>query len=164
MADLLTLAGEHLADPWQLLDDDSPLPGEGDIVISLARWEADSDSLQNHHGRVGVELPNTLDAMDVPQALLQVDMIALRFPAFTDGRAYSQARQLRERRHYSGLIRACGDVLHDQLFYMSRCGFDLFELPSNLDESQLKLALSTFSQAYQPTRSGPQLSRAGVIQ
>ena len=163
MAKLLTLGGQTLADEWQILADEDALPASGCIIVSLARWNQDKDSLQAYPDEFGIELPNTLDVQTLPTEVLQAPLIALRFPAFADGRAYSQARLLRERLNYNGVIRACGDVLHDQLFYMARCGFDQFEWPQNLEEDTLARALGTFTTAYQPTRSGPQVGDTGII-
>ncbi|MGJ8670149.1 MAG: DUF934 domain-containing protein [Oceanococcus sp.] len=163
MAELLTLQGRRLADNWQTMDDDAALPSSGDLIVSLARWDSQTEMLNAHAGQVGVYLDNNVDVLEHAESLLKADLIALDFPAFTDGRAYSQARLLRERLNYQGSIRACGDVLHDQLFYMARCGFDQFEFPGNLDDASLMQALSTFSTAYQPTRSSPTLSQAGII-
>ncbi len=163
MNDILGLDGQRSADTWLRIDDDAPLPDQGPVIISLERWKQQADQLQGLTHRLGLALINTDDVLELPEEALQVALFALNFPAFTDGRAYSQARQLRERLGYQGVIRACGDVLHDQLFYMARCGFDQFELPSNLDEPSLQQALGTFSTAYQPTRSGPSVSSAGII-
>ena len=53
-------------------------------------------------------------------------LIILDFPKFTDGRAYTQARLLRERLGYTGELRASGAVFIDQLPFLLRCGFDSF--------------------------------------
>ncbi|HCZ13184.1 MAG TPA: oxidoreductase, partial [Candidatus Accumulibacter sp.] len=71
------------------------------------------------------------------------------FPKFTDGRSYSTARLLRERYRYTGEIRALGDVLQDQLFYMRRCGIDAFALRADKDIEQALAGLRTFSDSYQ---------------
>ena len=163
MAEILTLDGQQLSDDWIVLADDAAATGHSHIIVSLQRWQTEHAALKAGGSAVGVQLDNTLDVLSLPESVLQADLIALNFPAFTDGRAYSQARLLRERLQYSGPIRACGDVLHDQLFYMARCGFDQFQRPQNLDDADLKKALATFSIAYQPTRSGPQVGDAGIL-
>lgn len=162
MADLLNAAGQRETDGWRKLAADEALPDNGDIIVPLQCWQDQQQALAAHDGRVGVSLDNTVDVQNLPQAILALPLIALNFPAFTDGRAYSQARLLRERLNYPGIIRACGEVLHDQLFFMRRCGFDSFEWPGNLDEAASPRALEAFSTAYQPTRSGPELTRAGI--
>ncbi len=93
---------------------------------------------------------NTALIADIPHELLnQATGIALQFPAFTDGRAYSQARELRQR-GYAGEIRATGDVLADQLLAMRRCGFSTFELAESHSPETARLALTAFAQAAQP--------------
>ena len=72
-------------------------------------------------------LANTDDVMQVQDRLATAKLVVLNFPKFTDGRAYSQARLLRERLGYTGELRATGAVLRDQLPFLLRCGFDSFE-------------------------------------
>ena len=88
--------------------------------------------------------------------LIHFSLIVLVFPAFTDGRCYSFARLLRERYGFKAEIRAQGDVLYDQLFYMSQCGINSFELanPNRIDKA-LK-AFDDFSESYQATVLRPE--------
>ena len=88
--------------------------------------------------------------------LLGAPLIAIDFPKFTDGRGYSLARLLRERYGYQGQIRAVGDVLIDQLYYMSRCGFDAFWLREDQIVEDALNALDTFSLSYQPGTDTPE--------
>lgn len=113
---------------WRLLPegDTAPLPAEGRMLLALPRWLEESGNPRR--AACGVWLQP-----DEGMALLQADLpmlpvIALSFPVFTDGRAYSQARLLRRRHGYQGELRAVGDVLIDQLSGMARCGFDAFLL------------------------------------
>lgn len=82
-------------------------------------------------------------------------LIAVRFPAFTDGRGYSIARLLRERHRYRGELRAMGDIGRDQLHYLARCGFDSFELREGEDPGAAQAALAEFSEAYQAAADEP---------
>lgn len=82
--------------------------------------------------------------------------VEVNFPRFTDGRGYSIARLLRERFGYQGELRAVGDVLRDQLFYLSRCGFDAFLLREDQDAEEALGALHDFSEAYQASVERPQ--------
>lgn len=164
MPDVLNPDGRISNDPWLTLDDDQSVPSATPVIVSLARWQAQRDALLGQAEAVGVLIDNTENLDALPRDTFDgAGLIALQFPAFTDGRAYSQARVLRERLGYSGTLRACGDVLHDQLFYMLRCGFDSFEMPANLKPEQVEHVLRTFSVAYQPTASGPRLQRAGSL-
>lgn len=97
-----------------------------------------------------LRIPHTVDVAEIDQSLLnQASAIALEFPAFTDGRAYSQARMLRER-GYAGEIRATGDVLPDQLLAMRRCGFSTFELAEGQRIETAQRSLEAFRVAAQP--------------
>ena len=87
-------------------------------------------------GQNALELPNDADPMAAD--LTGITRIDLHFPKFTDGRAYSQARLLRQRRQFSGEIRATGDVLIDQLVHMARCGFDVAVLKEGVDAATLE--------------------------
>lgn len=82
------------------------------------------------------------------------ELIALDFPAFKDGRCYSHARLLRERYDYQGELRAVGDVLRDQLFFMKRCGIDSFQLRSDKDMEDALNAFNDFSVKYQTAADG----------
>jgi uncharacterized protein (DUF934 family) len=94
-----------------------------------------------------------LDSHEDPEALAddldRLSLVAVNFPKFTDGRGYSIARLLRERYHYQGEIRAIGDVLQDQLFYMQRCGIDAYALRADKDIEKALAGLSVFSETYQ---------------
>jgi uncharacterized protein (DUF934 family) len=75
--------------------------------------------------------------------------VAINFPKFGDGRGYTKARLLRERFAYKGEVRAVGEVLGDQLFYMARCGFDAFALVDGKDTQAALRCLQDFSVTYQ---------------
>ncbi len=115
-------------DPWRFVDDDTPIDLDANEkpVVSLDRFlELPEDDRRS--GRFGVNL-SPADAVSRLQAadLKSLPLIALTFPAFSDGRAYSQASLLRSRFDYTGELRATGDVLIDQVPLMLRCGIDSF--------------------------------------
>ena len=83
-----------------------------------------------------------------------VKLIVLHFPKFTDGRAYSQARLLRERFLYRGELRATGQVLRDQFVFMLRAGFDAFEVKKEGDAEAFSQTVKRYSVFYQPTGDG----------
>jgi len=99
-------------------------------------------------------LPNTEDVLELGDRLDGVQLIILDFPKFTDGRAYSQARLLRERLGYSGELRASGAVFVDQLPFLLRCGFDSFASTQKGFAEALAKARTLFSVVYQPTGDG----------
>lgn len=141
-------------DRWQRVADDAPLPGSGAVLVSAARLKVDAPALLMRKDGLGVALKNTDRVADIEPFLPHLMLVALEFPKFTDGRAYSQARLLREQHAYRGELRATGQVLVDQLLFMQRCGFDAFEVsrPERLPE--FLRALSAFSVVYQPTGDG----------
>ncbi len=141
-------------DPWQLLEPAAEgglpgLPETGDWMVPLAIWNEQRAQLVQRTGRNGVLLENTEDPRVLAADFDQLALIAVRFPKFTDGRGYSIARLLR-RLGWKGELRAVGDVLRDQLFYMTRCGFDAFALRADQDAQVALTAFSDFSAPYQP--------------
>jgi uncharacterized protein (DUF934 family) len=106
--------------------DDAPAP-KGDVIISLTRFQSDGEALFADGRDIGVrvEASESVDALayDLPR----ISVVALVFPTFRDGRAYSSAALLRERYGFKGEVRAVGDVWREQARFMLRCGFDAFE-------------------------------------
>jgi uncharacterized protein (DUF934 family) len=129
------------------------LPATGDWIVPFALWtERRAQLTANKHarsGRIGVLLENTDDPRALAGDFDKLALIAVRFPKFTDGRGYSIARVLR-RLGWKGELRAVGDVLRDQLFYMTRCGFDAFALRADQDPQVALTAFNDFSAPYQP--------------
>lgn len=95
------------------------------------------------------------DPAEFAARLGAVARVEVRFPKFTDGRGYSLARLLRERLGYRGELRAVGDVQRDQLYYLSRVGFDAFLLREGEDPEAALAALGDFSEAYQASVERP---------
>ncbi len=108
-------------------------------------------------------LGNDADPMEV--ALDGITRIDLNFPKFTDGRAYSQARLLRQRRQFSGEIRATGDVLIDQLVHMARCGFDVAVLKEGVDAADAQRQFERFAGFYQgdAVATQPHFAQVGQV-
>jgi uncharacterized protein (DUF934 family) len=123
----LFLASGRVADEWQNLADDAPLPQAGAIIVSATRWRAERAALIDSGLRLGLRFNSDEPPAEFADDLARFELIALDFPRFGDGRAYSYARLLRQRHAFRGQLRATGNVLADQLFLMRRCGFDAFE-------------------------------------
>ena len=148
--------GEIVTSSFVHLRDDEPLPeGRADVTVSLRRFLADRDALADHPGRVGVRLHPEDDVEPHLTALLERPLLAVEFPRFTDGRGYSLGRLLRERHGYRGELRATGNVLRDQLFYMHRCGFDAFELQPGKSVAEALEAFAELSVRYQAAVDEP---------
>ncbi|HJL16220.1 MAG TPA: DUF934 domain-containing protein [Sandaracinaceae bacterium LLY-WYZ-13_1] len=141
-------------DPWTALEDEAAAPAEGDVTVSLARFERELDDLRARPGRTGVRVPGDADPDAIGPLLAEAPLVTVDFPKFTDGRGYSVARVLRERHGFAGELRAVGHVLRDQLFYMARCGFDTFELTEGKDVDDALAAFEDFSLSYQPAADG----------
>ena len=155
MSILLTLDGSEGPDAFTPVGVDDALPAAGPVAIPFARWERDRDTLRARNTPFGIRLPNTVDVESLDDAVLEAALLILEFPSFGDGRAYSQARLLRDARGYRGELRATGAaVVRDQLQGMVRCGIDRFELRADQSLELCRAALREFTIAYQPARDG----------
>ena len=103
-----------------------------------------------------LRLEPTDDPAGFAERLGAAARVEVNFPKFSDGRGYSIARLLRERHGYRGELRAVGDIQRDQLFYLSRVGFDAFQLREGEDADEALAALRDFSEAYQASVERPQ--------
>lgn len=141
---------------WLTLADDAPAPAVGKVIVSLTRWQNERGALNSL--TVGVRIPNTADIAQVWPEISDRPLIALEFPAFPDGRAYSQARLLRDAQDYQGEIRATGAaVVRDQLLGMARCGINALELRADQNAQECLKAFADFSLGYQPATDGQPL-------
>lgn len=141
-------------DDWQYLPDaEAPLP-VGDVIIPFAYWLEHRSDLSSHNGKIAIVIDGDVETEDLTEYLEQFELIALQFPAFADGRCYSHARLLRDRYQYQGELRAVGDVLQDQLFYMMRCGIDSFALREDKDFAAALAAFDEFTVSYQTAADG----------
>lgn len=129
------------------------------VLVKLAVWHRHRDALLAHpHGR-GVILAPDEFAEAVIDDLAHLDVIAIEFPAFADGRGYSTAALLRGRHGYRGELRAVGDVFKDTLFYQQRVGFNAFAVRADKDIDDALAGLATFSVRYQGAVDQPPLYR-----
>lgn len=137
-----------LEDIWQIVvDTESELP-QGNILVEAGYWLENQTSLTGRSD-IGIYLNGDADLESFKDQLNNFDVIAVNFPAFADGRGYSLARLLKERYNYQGEIRAIGDVLIDQLYFMKRCGFDTYLLKDGLEAEKALQYFATFSDPYQ---------------
>jgi len=141
-------------DDFVRVADDAEIPAAGNVLIPVARFLENAEALLRRDGKVGVILPNNRDPDDLESYLDRLALIALVFPTFRDGRAYSQARLLRERYSYDGELRATGQVLRDQFVFMMRAGFDAFEVKKDSDALAFEETIKRYSVFYQPTADG----------
>ncbi|MCG8393227.1 MAG: DUF934 domain-containing protein [Pseudomonadales bacterium] len=142
--------GAIVENQWQRLEADALEDGlpQGKVIVPLAYWQENRDSLLER-GDVAVWLAPGEEPSDLEDDLSALPLVAIHFPAFKDGRGYSYARELRSRYDFKGEVRATGDVLRDQLFYMNRCGFNAFEVREDRDIEDALKGLQDFSVTYQ---------------
>jgi uncharacterized protein (DUF934 family) len=130
------------------------IPPTGPVIVSLDQWQAHRGELAKRGAPLGIRLRSDQPPELIVDDLASFEVVALEFPKFRDGRAYSYARLLRERYGYKGELRAVGEVLLEQLFFMLRTGFDAFEIVSADPLKDYRTALGDFSVWYQPTADG----------
>ena len=129
---------------WIRKVDDPMLIGDGEkLIVSLPWLRLQGDSLVSVPVELGIELEASVAVEELLPYLDYLKIILLRFDSFVDGRAFSQARLLRERHAYRGNIRAVSDVFCDQLLFMRRCGFNQFLLSDNED---IEFAIKSFGE------------------
>ncbi len=126
------------------------LPDGRPVIVPLALWIARRAALVAR-GEAGVWLAPVDDPSVLADDVHRLPVIAIDFPAFTDGRGYSHARLLRERHRYAGELRAVGDIQRDQLYYLAQCGFDAFLIPDGKGVDDALLGFNDFSDGYQAT-------------
>ena len=139
-----------IEDGWQRLDDGEAIGSRTSVIVSLSRLEKEWEHLQSLPVKLGVLLEPTSDIGNLTPYLGHIKIVLLPFGVFSDGRAFSQAKLLRDRYAFNGNIRAIGDVIPDQLQFMQRCGFNQFEISEQVD---LQLAFRAFTEitlSYQP--------------
>ncbi|MCG4455240.1 DUF934 domain-containing protein [Pseudomonas sp. MMS21-TM103] len=151
--------GQVVDESWHLLPKDTTLDGLSncdDLIVPLALWIEHPSALKARDGGLGVWLDAGEEIEEIADQLDNFQVIALNFPAFTDGRHCSSAYLLRTRYGYKGEVRAIGDVLRDQLFALKRCGFDAFALREDKDPQDALKAFEEFSEVYQASSDQPQ--------
>src|SRR3954469_20091880 len=141
-------------DPFVRMLDEAPVADDAAVLVPAARLTADAGELLQRSGRTGVIWPNNRNVAELAPYLDRLDVVALTFPKFQDGRAYSQARLLRERYGYRGELRATGQVLRDQFLFLIRAGFDAFEVTKPADVEAFADATRRYSAFYQPAGDG----------
>ncbi len=130
-------------DSWLLMPDSEIAGPAPHRLLTLAQWEAVRDNWPVGVP-VGLLLPNTADVEDIAADLPRIALVALEFPKWVDGRAYSQAHVLRARLRYAGEIRATGEVVVDMMPLLQRCGVDAVVLREGERQASAERALGFF--------------------
>jgi len=151
----LIKAGKVVEDVFFDASQADAVPPSGAVIVSFDQWQAQRDALLARGAPLGIRLHSDQSPELIAADVQRFALIALEFPKFRDGRAYSYARLLRERYGFKGELRAVGDVLMEQLFFMLRTGFDAFDLQQSPDPvAAFQTAMADFSVWYQPTGDG----------
>ena len=146
--------GAFHADTWHRAAEDGDLP-DGPVVVSKTRWLAERDALTVRNAPLGLCLEPGEELDDLADDLGRFALIALSFPKFSDGRAFSTARLLREKHGFAGELRAVGNVLADQIPFMRRVGFDSYEVTHAPTRKALAAGrLAEVTLVYQPGERG----------
>ena len=153
---LLTKERTVVEDRWTLLPDTAALADitAAPTIVPLALWLAARDALAAR-GDIGAWLKPADDPDALAADVARLPLIAVDFPQFGDGRGYSTARLLREKYRFGGELRAVGEILRDQLYYLRQCGFDTFALTPGRDVTEALAAFDDFSDNYQATVAQP---------
>ena len=150
--------GAYAEDVYARVADDAALP-DGAVIVSLARFQKDRDALLARNTPVGIRLQASENPESLGADVHHFSLIALEFPKFRDGRAFSWARMLRTRLVFTGEIRAVGDFLYDQVNYQHRVGFDAWEVPDTFTIEMFHRALTELTNVYQPSTDGKKTIR-----
>lgn len=130
---------------WTVTDGSEP---KADDIVPLVKWlELKASGVDV--SAIGASIDSDANPAVLRPYLGELSVIALRFPAWKDGRAYSQARKLRYLWGFKGVLLAHGDVLRDQLLWMSRVGFDAFHMRDDQDVSASLRAFALYTSFYQ---------------
>jgi len=138
-----------LADKWERLADDAPVPGAASVIVSFARLKSEHNSLFSAAGGVGVEIPGDVNLDELEPFLPRLGVVVVRLANMRDGRAFSLGRLLRERYGYGNDMRAVGDFIPDQILFLLRCGFTSFEVKDSFPIDSLKRSVAAYSVWYQ---------------
>jgi uncharacterized protein (DUF934 family) len=154
----LIKSGAYAQDSFAPAADDAALP-DGAVLVSLARFQKERETLLARNTPIGVRLQSHENPELLGDDVSHFSLIALEFPKFRDGRAFSWARMLRTRLGFTGEIRAIGDFLYDQVNYQHRVGFDAWEVPDTFTLEMFNRALSEMTDVYQPSADGKKTIR-----
>jgi len=157
MPTLIKLAkGEYrtVSDPFAAPAEDQAIPAAGPVLLSLARFQIEGASLLDEGRILGVRVEPDQRVEDLAYDLHRLALVALVFPKFRDGRAYSAAALLRQRYRFRGEVRAVGEVLREQAFEMVRCGFDGFAAVDGATAPDWARSAGSFRHVYQAAADG----------
>jgi uncharacterized protein (DUF934 family) len=139
-------------DPFTAVGDEDPIP-RGDVIISLQRFQTEGERLLAEGRKVGVRIEPNEQVEEIVRDLPRLAVVALAFPKYLQGQAYSSAAILRER-GFAGEVRAVGDVLREQARFMVRAGIDAFEPADGATPAEWSHVVGRFRHVYQRAADG----------
>ena len=160
---LFKLTGENSVTPEQIAG--TKIPATGNIIVPLSIFIANKDALASRidAGSTGIWLDTHETLESLLEALIesgryinQLPIIAVHVERFPDGRIFSLGTLLRTRYGFKNELRAFGDVLRDQLFFLKRSGFTSFLIRADRSAEDALASLKDFSQPYQGAVDEPQ--------
>ena len=151
---LLLKDGAVAENPWLSVEDDAATVPDGPVILGLARWRRDRAALSARNTPLGIRLKSAELAGEIAADLDRFVLVALEFPVFRDGRAFSTARELREHHGFTGDIRALGHILPDQYQFLVRTGFTSVEVSDGANLASWRHALGEITVAYQAAVTG----------
>jgi len=146
--------GKFVDDAFVTVPDGEPLPQGAPVIVTLARFKQERETLLGSGKPLGVRLKSSESPEALKDDLPRIALVALEFPIFRDGRGFSWARMLRTRLGYKGEIRAVGHFLYDQLAFLVRVGFDAFEVRQDFRTEDFERAMREMHYVYQPSVDG----------
>lgn len=141
--------GAIVEDPWISVGDGDAIPLAAPVIVSLARWQAERETLAGRNAPVGVRLASDEQAESIAAGLEALDLVAIDFPSIGDGRGYSNGRLLRDRYGFSGELRATGALVRDVFPMLHRCGFDAVEARDAIEAMAWPEAVRAITATYQ---------------
>jgi uncharacterized protein (DUF934 family) len=144
--------GRLRPDDWTSIEDEAPLP-DGPAIVSLARLRAEAGALAGRNAPLGVAIAPETQPAEIAPFLDRLALVALRLPKAKDGRAFTQARSLREHHGFAGEIRATGHVLPDHYAMLLRCGVTTVEVPEGTDPASWTRARDVIRIGYQAAQA-----------
>lgn len=151
--------GIPTVDEYLMLEDLASLPDPSAPLLVTLEHLHENPELLSRPGLLGVRLPADADVARLQPYLTRLNMISLFFSSFADGRGFSQASLLRQKYHYTGELRAYGDIIPDIVYFLHQCGFDSYSLNDGQAIEHAVHAINTFTQPYQESRRQPPLFR-----
>ena len=144
--------GVEMDDAWRSLPDGEAAPASGHVIFPFDWWLEERGAFEGSNVPLGIRIEPGTDLNNIAADIKRFSVIALAFPKYGDGRAFSLARLLRERYGYTGELRAVGEVLSDQIQLMQRCGFDAFEVTDAITAKALRAGrIPGVTHFYQPS-------------